>query len=1142
MNRWLPGLFVSLLSCSSGLAAESKKLSEPPSVAESARGIPVAHQVDVVVVGGSTGAVAAATAAASAGARVFLAAPFPYLGEDMTATLRLWLEEGETPRAPLAKKLFAERREPHALADPDRLLEFTYEADRPSATVHPDTARPSRLADGEWGSATTQSVQYDGDVTLTLQLREREELESVNLMVYHRRDFQIGSMSVSKSNDGKEWTEVVTVPNEAPPQSGDTESALVLTAAVSGTPRYLRLSVRKAPTATRVLVGEIAVVKARKPGDTARPTRVPPARPLHVKKTLDDALLAAGVDYLYSCFATDVLHDEGGNPCGVVVANRAGRQAIVAKIIVDATDRAWVTRKAGARFRPFPAGVQKLKRVVVGGTPRGHEDLRTRVVAPPFRRQGRNYDCIEYTLEILVAGPGFASWARAEQLARDLTYHPDQQFTSDVLFHVPPDPVVGRSRGTAPWRGVEALDLGAFRPAGVPRVFLLGGCADIPRDQAARLLRPLALIDMGSRIGVAAAAEAASLPGLKGVRVRGGEFTPAVRGDVREVLIGVRPTQELARVPQEPRALPVLGAYDVVVIGGGTSGAPAGIGAARQGAKTLVVEYLHGLGGVGTQGAIANYYWGNRVGFSAEVGGGSTWVIEQKMEWWRRSLLDAGADIWFGAMGCGAFVAGDQVRGAVVATPEGRGVVLADVVIDATGNADVAHVAGAQCLYTDAVDIAMQGTGLPPRRLGARYTNTDFTIVDETDMVDVWHVFVYAKHKAGDAFDIGRLLDTRERRRIVGDFTISILDEINHRTYPDTVVVAYSDFDTHGYTVDPYFTLDHPPHRKGFRTHIPFRALLPRGLKGILVTGLGISAHRDAIPLIRMQADVQNQGYAAGFAAAMAAKEGIGLRSIDVRKLQKHLVEIGNLPESVLEQGDSYPFPLSRIQAAVDTAKDGYQGVGVLLAHPEKALPLLRQAYDKATSEEHRLIYAHILAVFGDDAGVPTLVAAVRSFPTWDKGWRYRGMGQFGPNMSRLDRLIYALGRTGDPRGTAPILEKVKLLKPEHAFSHFRAVVLALESIGDPAAAGPLAELVSQPGIRGHASSEIKDAIQRAKKWASWNATEPRSNAIRELLLARGLYRCGDRDNLGRTILQEYVKDLRGHLSRHAHAVLRQMD
>jgi flavin-dependent dehydrogenase len=49
-------------------------------------------------------------------------------------------------------------------------------------------------------------------------------------------------------------------------------------------------------------------------------------------------------------------------------------------------------------------------------------------------------------------------------------------------------------------------------------------------------------------------------------------------------------------------------------------------------------------------------------------------------------------------MGCGAYVENGRVRGAVVATPQGRGVVLAKVVIDATGNADVAAAAGAtQC-------------------------------------------------------------------------------------------------------------------------------------------------------------------------------------------------------------------------------------------------------------------------------------------------------------------------------------------------------------------------------------------------------------------------------------------------------------
>src|SRR5690606_31854785 len=72
----------------------------------SAREIPVAGVADILVVGGSTGAVSAACEAARCGASVFVAAPRPYLGEDLCATLRLWLEPGERPASPLARALF----------------------------------------------------------------------------------------------------------------------------------------------------------------------------------------------------------------------------------------------------------------------------------------------------------------------------------------------------------------------------------------------------------------------------------------------------------------------------------------------------------------------------------------------------------------------------------------------------------------------------------------------------------------------------------------------------------------------------------------------------------------------------------------------------------------------------------------------------------------------------------------------------------------------------------------------------------------------------------------------------------------------------------------------------------------------------
>jgi hypothetical protein len=538
---------------------------------------------------------------------------------------------------------------------------------------------------------------------------------------------------------------------------------------------------------------------------------------------------------------------------------------------------------------------------------------------------------------------------------------------------------------------------------------------------------------------------------------------------------------------------------------------------------------------VGTVGAISGYYWGNRVGFTGTMPTGNRWVIEEKMEWYRSQLLKAGAELWFGTIGCGAFVDGGRVAGAVVATPFGRGVVLAKVVIDTTGNADVAAAAGADCQYTDHSEFGMQGTGLPPRNLGATYANTDFTITDETDMVDVWQLFVSAKDKYAGAFDQGQLIDTRERRRIVGDFTLTLLDEINERKYPDTLFVAFSNFDTHGYTVDPYLLLEHPE-KKGFRVNVPFRAMLPRGLEGILVGGLGLSAQRDAIPLVRMQADLQNQGYGLGAAAAMAAKAGTLVRNIDVRALQQHLVQVGNLPQSALTDVDSYPLATEKVAAAVKAFATEGRGAALILAQPDVSLPLLRKAY-AAASGDAKLAYAKVLAVMGDASGLDTLLAAVQQATAWDAGWNFRGMGQFGHALSPLDTLLVALGRTHDRRAVPAVLAKLRMLTPTSEFSHHRAVGLALELLGDHAAARPLADLLALPGMSGYASTSIAE-VRRREADEDTVGVAVRREAIRELILARALYRCGDYNALGAKILGQYTHDLRGHLARHAQSVL----
>ncbi len=1003
--------------------------------------VPILGSADVIIAGGTVPAVTAASAAAARGARVFLATPWTYLGEDFAGTYRLW--------PTVWKDVFQRTGLPE-----DRLADL-YGEDRPADRLLSDIGCP-------------------------------EELQTE--------------------------------------------------------PGFLR--------------------------------------PLHVKHVLEEELLRQGVEFLFGAFPVGLLFDTDDRLAGAAFATRSGVIGVLASKVVDATPYAHLARGVDTGFRVELGDCHTFRRIVIGGERKDAIETQGISGLPPIRSMSSRdigeiavedtaYPVFEYEFEIETGMGRFSDFAAVEQAARTATWHPGVKESSDMLHWISPatlrpGAMVGMEEFVLSLRsgnsGVDTITKAFACSTGGLYVLGSAGAVDLPSKWL--FSHPGTACAVGSGFGAVVGTDRSQiLPDSKGLRLRVGQVDGFAAGmkvaadRIREVRFGIQPPLRRAERKTEntavvdPTSYPLLGEVQVMVAGGGTGGAPAGVSAVRSGAETLVCEYLWTLGGVGTAGLIASYYHGYRGGFTNEIDrevaalGGTAlkdgeslqrWDIRHKAEWYRREILNGGGSIWFGSFGFGALVKDGSVTGVLVAGPAGPGIVLCKAVVDGTGSADIAAAAGAECVEIAGDDLAVQGTGLSPRDFGVNSKNTDYTFSDDRDVEDVTRTFVVSRHKYRNRYDLSQMLDTRERRQIVGDLTVSPLDIYNGRTFSDTVVLCRSNFDSHGFTIFPGFLLK-PPDRDDLDAWLPLRSLLPKGLEMILVTGLGISAHRDAMPVLRMQPDIQNQGYVAGFAAAKAAAAGIPIRKLDMRELQHHLVDKEIVPSDVMTHVDSPPLSGDSIRGAVSAVLDDYSGVPVLLDNPEEALPLLRKAYEEAGTGHAKNTYAHVLAVMGDDAGSGTLVDLVYA-SDWDDGWNFKGMGQFGRTVSLLDSYIIALGNTGDLEGVPAILEKAAKLTPDSAFSHFRAVALALEALGDPRGIPVLTKLLELPGVRGHAYTEIDAEMDEIPESDTDDST--RNLSLRELYLARALYRLGDTEGLGRTVLEEYSKDHRGPYASHAGRVL----
>lgn len=440
--------------------------------------------------------------------------------------------------------------------------------------------------------------------------------------------------------------------------------------------------------------------------------------------------------------------------------------------------------------------------------------------------------------------------------------------------------------------------------------------------------------------------------------------------------------------------------YDVVIVGGGVSGAIAAIAAGRSGASTLVIEQAGYLGGALTKsgvGPMMTFFAGEKQvikGIMQEVidqmiaEGYSPGHIKDTTQYISyvtpfsaeglklvldEMLNEAGCDVLFHTFVGKVTMLQNQITSITVCNKDGLHEIHGKVFVDSTGDGDIATWAGAPMTIGRESDGAMQ-----PMTMNMKYCNVDtdalkihmerfadqfprmvnnielmkktsrlsfagFTqefrdardrgeldiqreevlcfetntpgefIVNTTRIID---------HNGADAVSLseaerigrkqckqldrflrkyipgfqqaileftGPSIGIRGTRQLVGTYTLTAEDILERREFETVITHSAYPIDIHnpkGEGTDSHFIS-----KPGTYYSIPYEIMTCNEVSNLLVTGRCVSATFEAQAAIRTTPTVGSLGHACGVAAAMAVHKDGDTRKIDVKELQRRLLE-----------------------------------------------------------------------------------------------------------------------------------------------------------------------------------------------------------------------------------------------------------
>ena len=406
-------------------------------------------------------------------------------------------------------------------------------------------------------------------------------------------------------------------------------------------------------------------------------------------------------------------------------------------------------------------------------------------------------------------------------------------------------------------------------------------------------------------------------------------------------------------VTEPQRKTPVVGEADVVIVGGGPAGLAAAIASARVGASTVLIEQFGYLGGTATASLMANIN-----GFRNQVEPDSTQTVRgiaeeivlklrdmdglgkspykqkdyptlpgqlaysyavdsEKFKYLTMKMcVDAGVVLMLHSFFSMPVMEGERVTGVVVENKSGRQAVMGKIVIDASGDGDVAARAGCDYWQVHHDEDKRLGDGMmyrigfgrtrPDAPYACDFGNTSIVwgpgaaLIDGTDAAELSQAEVdtrlavfedFAKKQESNpaladakVVETPPLLGIRQTRFIEGEYKLTAEDALEGHRFDDVIAISSCPV-IHYYGYRRY--LEH----EGY--DIPYRCLVPKKVDGLLIAGRCISSEQQPYESHRAMVPIMAIGQAAGVAAALCAGSNVQPRSLEAKKVQSVLIGQG---------------------------------------------------------------------------------------------------------------------------------------------------------------------------------------------------------------------------------------------------------